>query len=174
MRPPWFIIGRTAWPPCRVAPVTSTLGSRTPERRLALAAIRIYKMHLSPRKGFNCAYRTHLGRFSCSTLGYRAVRRFGVLKGFAVLRQRTALCARTGSDFYFSRLEAQRGSAPCDIPCDGSCIPDCDLPDVNCRSVNRYFSCCDGCSGDWPERRKKPKNRAERFVPPPRQRVQRQ
>jgi hypothetical protein len=26
VRPPWFIIGRTAWPPSRVAPVTSTLG----------------------------------------------------------------------------------------------------------------------------------------------------
>ena len=26
MRPPWPIIGRTAWPSCRVAPVTSTLG----------------------------------------------------------------------------------------------------------------------------------------------------
>jgi hypothetical protein len=26
VRPPWFIIGRTAWPPCRVTPVTSTLG----------------------------------------------------------------------------------------------------------------------------------------------------
>lgn len=28
MRPPWFIFGRTAWPPCRVAPVTSALGLR--------------------------------------------------------------------------------------------------------------------------------------------------
>ncbi len=44
MRPPWLIIGRTAWPPCRVAPVTSTLGVTT--SRHALAA-RILAMRTS-------------------------------------------------------------------------------------------------------------------------------
>lgn len=64
-------------------------------RRFALEAIRIYQRHVSPRKGFSCAYRSHLGRFSCSTLGYRAIRRCGLLKGLAVLRQPTSLCAQT-------------------------------------------------------------------------------
>ena len=143
-------------------------------RRIALAAIKIYKRHLSPYKGFCCGYRTHLGRFSCSTLGFRAIRRFGVRKGIAVLRQRTALCAETSARYRNSRIEAQRGSAPCDlpcdVPCDFSCLPDCDLPD--CRGVGRYFSCCDGCSCDWPERKKK--NKPTRHVPPPRERIQRQ
>ncbi len=34
MRPPWSIIGRTAWPSCRVAPVTSTLGVRKRARTM--------------------------------------------------------------------------------------------------------------------------------------------
>jgi uncharacterized protein len=142
-------------------------------RALALPAIRFYKQHLSPRKGFCCAYRAHLGRFSCSTLGYRAIRRYGVLKGIAVLRRRTELCAMTQRRHH-SAFERQRGSAPCDLPCDLGCSPDCSLPDLDCKGASRYFSCCDGCSCDWPERKKQPQNQPEPYVPPPRSKVQRQ
>ena len=61
-------------------------------RAIALPAIQLYKRHLSPYKGFCCAYRSHLGRFSCSTLGFRAIRMYGVIKGIAVLRQRLKRC----------------------------------------------------------------------------------
>ena len=44
-------------------------------RDLLLAAIHGYKRHVSPRKGFACAYRVHLGACSCSTLGLRAISR---------------------------------------------------------------------------------------------------
>lgn len=77
-------------------------------RRFALEAIRIYQRHVSPRKGFSCAYRSHLGRFSCSTLGYRAIRRYGLLKGLAVLRQRTSLCAQTLAVHRNSKLARTR------------------------------------------------------------------
>lgn len=93
--------------------------------RAALAAIRLYRTHVSPRKGFSCAYRNHTGRASCSALGERALRRHGLIGGASVLRLRLACCGDA-----YRRAHAppravplgQRGScdAPCDIPCDGS------------------------------------------------------
>ncbi len=80
-------------------------------RFLALYSIRFYKRRISPYKGFCCPYREHLGRFSCSTIGYRAIRRFGLLRGVAVLRQRTRLCAFTQRRHRHSAAERQRGSA---------------------------------------------------------------
>ncbi len=35
-------------------------------QRLVLWAIEVYQRHLSPRKGFSCAYRCHTGHASCS------------------------------------------------------------------------------------------------------------
>ena len=165
-----------AWRPAVGASLPRTLGPRNHRlmRSIALAAIRFYKRRLSPHKGFCCAYRTHLGRFSCSTLGYRAIRRFGVLKGMAVLRQRTSLCAATQRRALNSKAESQRGSAPCDLPCDLSCIPDCSSSDFNCKGLSRYVSCCDVCSCDWPERKKKPESESEPYLPPPRPRTQKQ
>ena len=57
-------------------------------KQLALAAIRLYQRHLSPHKGFCCAYRVHTGRASCSSLGYRAIRRFGLWLGLVILHRR--------------------------------------------------------------------------------------
>jgi len=53
-------------------------------RDLALLAITLYQRHLSPYKGFRCAYALHTGRASCSRLGYRAIRRHG-LRGLGLL-----------------------------------------------------------------------------------------
>ena len=94
--------------------------------RLALAAIRGYQRHLSPHKGFSCAYRAATGRASCSRHGYRVIERFGLWSGLALLRRRLRLCGAT----YRSRvavrnpvLHHQRGDCvPCD--CDADCLPD--------------------------------------------------
>lgn len=93
-------------------------------KALALATIHFYQGYLSPLKGFSCAYRNHSGRASCSALGYRAIRRHGVMVGTGVLRIRLARCGaayRAAHKPHFVPVE-QRGScdAPCDIPCDGS------------------------------------------------------
>ena len=61
-------------------------------RLFVLAVIRLYQRHLSPHKGFHCAYRVHTGRASCSALGYRVVRRHGVFAGLGLIRERTQLC----------------------------------------------------------------------------------
>jgi uncharacterized protein len=97
-------------------------------KHLALLAIHLYQRWLSPLKGFSCAYRIHTGAQSCSHLGFRAIRRYGLLGGSQVLRIRLALC----SDCYeerqviSARRRAQLGScdAPCDLPC-GIDVCDC-------------------------------------------------
>ena len=119
-------------------------------RRLALAAIGVYQRHVSPYKGFCCAYRAHTGGASCSTLGARVIRRHGLFTGVVLLRQRLKRCGEVHRQFHLPGprpLAAQRGDCDvgCDAPGDG-----CDACDV--------FDGCDGCDGcDWPERKRKDK-----------------
>ncbi len=65
----------------------------SPLQITALAAITLYQRYLSPYKGYRCAYRVHTGCASCSTLGYRAIRRYGAFHGVKVLQGRFERCA---------------------------------------------------------------------------------
>jgi len=127
-------------------------------RTLLLMAIRGYKRHVSPRKGFACAHRVHLGGCSCSTLGLRAVSRYGAWRGLGVLRLRLREChlvAEQARARPAAVRASQAGFVDCDIPCDGSCVDAssctpgdaCDAADA-CEIV----SCIDwgdcGC-GNW-------------------------
>lgn len=121
--------------------------------RLALAAIRGYQRHLSPHKGFSCAYRCATGRASCSAHGHRVIARCGLWTGLALLRRRLRLCG----DTHRSRalvvpnpvLHYQKGDCvPCD--CDAGCIPD-----LSCggkSSLCDAGACCGDCSCDVLER----------------------
>ena len=73
--------------------MTATL----PMSPLACWLIRLYQQHLSPRKGFRCAYRArHPARSSCSEFGKRAIERLGVLTGVQLLRRRFRRCHAAG------------------------------------------------------------------------------
>jgi putative component of membrane protein insertase Oxa1/YidC/SpoIIIJ protein YidD len=119
--------------------------------RAALAAIRLYRTHVSPRKGFSCAYRKHMGRASCSTLGERAIRRHGLIGGAGILRLRLACCGDAYRRAHPPRAvpQRQRGScdAPCDIPCDGSEL----------SKAGDVCSCldCGSCDGSRKDRRQR-------------------
>ena len=119
-------------------------------RRLVLAAIRAYKRHVSPRKGFACAWRVHRGGASCSTLGYRAVSRHGVFRGLGILDRRLERCRavherQAGARRPAGALRAQAGFCDgCDAPsCDG---PACDTPSCHAPSCDPAF--CDGSACD--------------------------
>jgi len=124
-------------------------------KQIALAAIRLYQHHLSPHKGFCCAYRCHTGHASCSLLGYRSIRRFGLGRGLLLLRQRLVKCGiahrrhalRPGAAF---RQQAGFCDLSCDLPCDGDCSP-CDL------------------IGDWGSSRKNEQDEPPIHIPPGRQ-----
>jgi putative component of membrane protein insertase Oxa1/YidC/SpoIIIJ protein YidD len=134
-------------------------------KRLALALIVLYQKHLSPRKGFSCAYRTCTGGPSCSAFGYRVIRRHGVRKGLTLLDARLDRCA--DAHRYYSvalRVPAsQRGS--CDVPCDGPCDSSCDLP---CSVCDPFY----GCGRDDSRWCRKPGKPAE-DRPPPKRRARR-
>ena len=147
-------------------------------RRVALALITAYQRYLSPYKGFSCAYRIHAGRASCSTLGYRVIRRYGVLKGLSLLRQRTGKCGvahRRHQHTSVRRLSLQQGvcDLACDLPCHGACDLPCDggfhFPNLHgLSSVCDYLTCCDCGSCDWPSRKRKKREEEKYVYIPPR------
>lgn len=135
-------------------------------RFLVLSAIRLYQRHISPYKGFCCAYGLHTGRGSCSALGFRAVRRFGAINGLKVLRNRLLLCGVAHRRYGPSRARphrSQRGDCDlsCDLPVDGGC----DMPDLKSCRVSDVLGCADGCSCDWPSRDKKGREK-DIYIPP--------
>jgi uncharacterized protein len=138
---------------------------------LALSAIGGYQRYVSPYKGFCCAYRVHTGHASCSELGKRAIRLYGLRQGLAVLRRRLYLCGVAHRRYGLTQavsarpLRHQRGD--CDV---GGCdaIPDCDLPSG--KSIGRvcdWLSCCgDLGSCDWrSSKRKKTDDKSVRLPP---------
>lgn len=134
-------------------------------RELALAAIGVYQRYVSPYKGFCCAYRVHTGRAGCSALGARVIRRYGLLAGAVLLRQRLRRCGEVHRQFHprgQRPLAAQRGD------CDLDCTPDCDGPCDNDKRgcglsrLSAALDCCDCCSCDWPDRKRKDKRAARK------------
>ena len=104
-------------------------------RALLIAAIHAYKRHLSPHKGFSCAYRVHVGGCSCSTLGLRAISRYGAWRGLGVLRLRLAECRVAAAALRQRRFiprQAQAGFIDCDLPCDASCVDGSCIDLSNC------------------------------------------
>lgn len=129
-------------------------------RPALLALIRLYQRHISPRKGFSCAYRVHTGGRSCSHFGARAIRRHGAFTGLLALRRRLHRCGEVHRQHGVVRrgigpFAAQRGECDCDVG-------GCDAPSG--RSLGRvceFVNPCDCLSCDWPSRRKKPDDRRQ-------------
>ena len=142
-------------------------------RHFALAAIAAYKRWLSPHKGFSCAYRMLTGRASCSTLGYRAIRRYGIVAGIALLRRRTRLCGvahRRSLTAHHHTHIAQRGF--CDPGCDLPCDVDLALPKSNtCNMFSEFLNCCSCDIGRTSSSRKKDRGTEKYVYIPPNTRL---
>lgn len=143
-------------------------------RALALAAIRFYQKSISPRKGFCCAYAAHTGRGSCSTLGYRAISRYGVWRGLAVLDARLEKC---GQSHRRQRPRGPLASQAGFLDCGGCDAPDCDLPG-DChgcgkKGCNVLDTCGDCGTCDWRSSRRKKKEREQYVVVSPNTRLRR-
>lgn len=127
---------------------------------LALWAIRFYQRFISPRKGFRCAYAAHTGCASCSALGYRAIQRYGVWRGVAVLNGRLEKCSLAYQRYQPQSTMRALGQQGGFLDCDG-----CDLPSGCGKSASCLFGAADcgstlGDCGGGKKRRKK-----EAFIP---------
>jgi putative component of membrane protein insertase Oxa1/YidC/SpoIIIJ protein YidD len=135
---------------------------------LLLALIRFYKRFISPHKGYACAYRVYTGHASCSTLGYRAIRRHGAWVGLGLLNKRCRLCGVAQRRYAPVRrpLAAQRGD--CDPGCggDGCDLPGCDWPGPRGLDCCDLLNCC-----ELPERKQRERKRRDKNarVPPRRE-----
>ncbi len=118
-------------------------------KALALLAIRLYQSHLSPHKGYRCAYRARTGRASCSALGYRAIRRHGAWRGYSILRLRLDRC---GAIHRRAAPWANAQAGFCDLPCDG-----CDAADMACDLFSSMDD-CGSCGGGREARRSRREN----------------
>lgn len=135
-------------------------------KSLALALITGYQTWLSPHKGYCCAYRAHTGGASCSTLGYRAIRRHGLRRGLAVLRERLFLCGVAHRRYrppITSPPRYQRGD--CDPGCgDLSCDFD-GSSRSRCADALQCVDVLDCGRSDDRKRRRKGKGEADVHLP---------
>lgn len=139
----------------------------------ALLAIRFYQRAISPYKGFCCAYCSYTGNASCSTLGLRAVRRYGVWRGVRILDGRLAKCGLAFRRYRAAAIDKQAGM--CDLPCDGPCDLPCDvkLPSIG-KSCGGAADCVDlGSCCDWNTSRKQARDDADPHIPPRREKRRR-
>lgn len=126
-------------------------------KSLALALIRSYQKHISPRKGYCCSYRAHTGCCSCSALGYRAIRMKGLIRGLAILRERLYLCGVAHRRYGPKRIRPprkQRGDCDfgcIDLPIDGDCGGGGKGKPSFCEAAR----CLESLSCDWPSKDKK-------------------
>ncbi|WP_426117055.1 membrane protein insertion efficiency factor YidD [Massilia sp. PWRC2] len=130
-------------------------------KSLALYAIRLYQRYLSPYKGFSCAYAAVCGHASCSALGYRAIRRFGLWRGVGVLDQRLYRCGVAYRRLQRVTLAVPRSRQAGIIDCGGCDVPSsCDLPCHGPHGCHlpHLFDGCDlsSCGGDCNWRRRQP------------------
>lgn len=121
-------------------------------KKLFLVAIKAYQKYLSPYKGFCCAHKFHEKKQSCSAIGYRAIRKHGVVSGLALLKTKLSLCKSAsethrrekfsvGGSGQYLIYKRQAGFVDgCDCGDVGGCadVGSCDMPNP-----------CDCSIGDW-------------------------
>jgi uncharacterized protein len=141
-------------------------------KTLLLTLIRLYQRHVSPRKGFACAYRVHTGCASCSHLGYRAIRRYGVWQGLDVLQARLTRCGVAHRRYAAMHPPSQPRAHQRRLAQAGFCDVGCDVP-LDCWPSDPFgcvaecaSSCGGGDCGNW-DSRKKSKNQDKYIYIPP-------
>lgn len=120
--------------------------------------IGLYQKHLSPRKGYRCAYSLENGGTGCSGAVLRILEENGLWKGWSLIQQRFEECGDAAEKRKKRQRDEKKKGSDC-LPqsaCDGiTCIDDCgpafkkcDLPDVpscDCGGLSLRLSRKDDC-----------------------------
>ena len=125
-------------------------------RRSAAALIAGYQRHLSPRKGFDCAYRVLHGGESCSQYIKRTILEVGLIEAVRASRQRLQAC-KSASLVLRSQMETQEDPEK-DRPRrrdrwrdnSGSEFVNavCECPSAGCEAIDCAGSVGEGCAGE--------------------------
>jgi putative component of membrane protein insertase Oxa1/YidC/SpoIIIJ protein YidD len=115
------------------------MGVTAPLSPLACWLITGYQRHVSPRKGFRCAYRVLRGRDSCSQFAKRAIDRHGVVTGVRLLNRRFERCRWASHVLEYDRAKRRRDRRDRALWCANGWNPGCDTADE--------VACCaaEGC-----------------------------
>ena len=115
---------------------------------LACWLITGYQRHVSPRKGFCCAYRVLRGRSSCSHFAKRAIERHGVAIGARLLRRRFNRCRWANHVLDYERARQRRERRERALWCANGCNPTWDDPEVlGCLGDAALSGCCELAAG---------------------------
>ena len=117
--------------------------------RLALVAIGGYQRHLSPRKGYACAWRIAHGGSGCSGFAKQAIRDHGLFAALPIIRRRLSACRDAAKELREGPgTDQKRKEKWYDRACHGCDCSGCDLPMRGCgRGRDATPDGCDGCDG---------------------------
>lgn len=87
-------------------------------RNSALYLIRLYQVHLSPIKGYSCAYGRLHGTHTCSSYGVKVVNRFGLINGGILIMRQFQRCRE--ASIIINRFERINNPKASDF---GDCCP---------------------------------------------------
>jgi uncharacterized protein len=129
-------------------------------RRLAVWCIRLYQRWLSPRKGFQCAYRILTERDSCSAFALMAIGRVGMFAGTRLIGRRFRKCAEAHRRHLEEGILGYRASTGrplyqsghCDVPV-GDCADGHECGSSVGSSVGDCLS--SGCGWEFPSWRRR-------------------
>ena len=96
---------------------------------LACWLIALYQRHLSPRKGFRCAYGVLHGRDSCSRFASRAIREHGLVTGVRLTRRRFEHCRSASHVLEYDRAKRQQKRRERGLWCANRWNPGCNTAD---------------------------------------------
>jgi putative component of membrane protein insertase Oxa1/YidC/SpoIIIJ protein YidD len=117
---------------------------------LAVAGIRVYQKHISPRKGFSCAHRVRHGGVSCSEFVRRSIVSHGMWAAIPLTRERFAQCKAAAHELREMRAARAAAFASGDWEKRKERLCDtCEIADLSCEGINCGLECgdCAGCDG---------------------------
>lgn len=124
-------------------------------RRSAAALIAGYQQHLSPRKGFSCAYRALHGGEPCSQYIKRTILEVGLIEAVRASRHRLQAC-KSANLVLKSQIETQeepetdpprRRDSSHDNSGSDCVLAPLDFPTAGCEAIDCAGSAGDGCAG---------------------------
>jgi putative component of membrane protein insertase Oxa1/YidC/SpoIIIJ protein YidD len=113
--------------------------------RAALAAIGGYQRHISPRKGYACAYRVAHGGTGCSGFAKHAIRDYGLIRAIPLIRARFSACRDAAKELHEARETGEKRKDRWYDHCHGCDCAGCDLPLRGCGKGKDTTP--DGCDG---------------------------